>query len=265
MQWLPYKWRYQAGYLIYRWIMVVYFFSWQLASGVVSDGPNYFIYLTNWAFIVLNLYLLVAAISSTTKYLIVHFLRPNKELSLSKDNEYTVKKPLGRCGYTTNTLNWYQMIHWLLFTLSADSAFTITFLYWALLYNGGAVSGTSANTHLINGIMMIVDLWVSGVPIQILHFYYPVIFGAVYGIFTGIHFSISGVVIYDGVLEYAEALGSAVGTVVALTFIFIPLVHMIFYLQYLVKFWILYRIFHQKQEVRVEDGGLQPIELNHST
>lgn len=140
MQWLPYKWPHQALYLIYRWVLTIYFFTWLIISGVGSDGPNYFIYLTNWAFVLLNLYLLVAAVSSTTQYLTVHFLYPNEGNSPSKDNGYSVEKPLGCCGYTSNTLSWYQMLHWLLFTLSADGAFTISFLYWTLLYGGGAVS-----------------------------------------------------------------------------------------------------------------------------
>ena len=224
-------------------------------SGVGSDGPNYFIFLTNWGFLTLNLYLLFAAISTTTKYLTVHLVCP-AELENDKDNCF--KKPTGCCGYSDNRINWYQMIHWVLFTLGIDTAFTVTVLYWALLYRGGDVDGVNANTHLVNGIVAVAEVWISGVPVQLLHFIYPVIYAAVYSVFSGIYFVAScGLVIYDDVLDYGERLGHAVGVVVAVTLVFIPLVHLVIYLQYFVKFWILYCIFGQKRKSAVDSEGNQ--------
>lgn len=84
------------------------------------------------------------------------------------------------------------------------------------------------------------------------------IYGAVYSIFTGIYYVASdGIVIYTNVLDYGEELGRAVGTVVGVTLVFIPLVHMIFYLQYFVKFWILYYIFGRKQNSEVNNVDLE--------
>ena len=58
--------------------------------------------------------------------------------------------------------------------------------------------------------------------------------------------------LYDNVLDYGEGLGLAVGVVVGVTLVFIPLMHLIFYFQYFVKFWILYSIFGRKQVNIVE-------------
>ena len=114
------------------------------------------------------------------------------------------------------------------------------------------MDGINANTHLVNGIVAVVEVWISGVPVQLLHFIYPMIYAAVYSVFTGIYFAASGNIIYDNVLDYGEGLGLAVGVVVGVTLVFIPLMHLIFYFQYFVKFWILYYIFGRKQVNIVE-------------
>ena len=148
------------------------------------------------------------------------------------------------------------MIHWFLFTLNATSAFNLSFL-WAVFHKG-SINGIEANAHIVNGIITIVDLWISGVPIQLLHFIYPVIFAAAYPIFSGIYTSISGIVIYKQVLNFRDQFDIAVSWTVLLTFVFTPLVHvLVFYLQYFVKFWILYYIFGRKQEPLLNDEDFE--------
>jgi len=71
-------------------------------------------------------------------------------------------------------------------------AFCVLLLYWSLLYRGGPVDGINANTHLTNGLIALVDLWVSGTPVQILHFIYLQAFGVAYAVFTGIYYVAGG-------------------------------------------------------------------------
>lgn len=234
---------------------MLYFLGWLIASGVRTSDPIYFVFLTNWAFITLNLYLVIAAISTTTKYLSVHFLWPVDEDSLSRRNDFVIEKPQGCCGYEHNSITWYQMIHWLLFTLATDLAVGVMLLYWTLLYDSetSTVDGANANTHLVNGLIALVEIWVSGVPVNFVHFLYTIIFGVIYSIFTGIYYVISDNVIYENVLDYDSAVGRAVGAIFAVVFVLIPLVHIVlFYLQHLAKFWIFYFIF-RKERVQVED------------
>lgn len=247
MQWLPYKWTYQFLYLVYRWILALYFFAWLITSWVESDGPKYLIFLTNWSFITYCLHVIVAAISSTTKYVFAHFLFSTEEEPFSRANDYSLERPQGCCGYKSNDVSWYQMIHWLLFTLATDLAVGVMILYWTLLYETGRpIDGINANTHLVNGLIALVEIWVSGVPVNFLHFIYPAIFGIVYAIFSGVYFGISGDIIYP-VIDYENKPGSAVGTVLGVLFVFLPLVHVLFYLQHIAKFWILYYIFGRKE------------------
>ena len=216
-----------------------------------SDGPSYFTFLTNWAFIAYNLYLIIAALSTTTKFLTVHVIYRQcygeAELDRVQNEDYSLKSPSGCCGYSDNKLTWYQMIHWFFFNIGNIQAFGILILYWGILYREGPVSGTSINTHLINGLISIVDLWVSGLPVNLLHLFWIMIYGAIYGIFTGVYFVISGASVYP-VLDYEDGIGLAVGLVVGVTLVFLPLVHiLIFYLQYLARFWIMRCYFSRKQ------------------
>ena len=220
-------------------------------TGVKSTGPRYFIFLTNWSFLVFNLHLIVAAVSTTAKYLLVHFLRPTESV-LSKSEDFEIKKPSGCCGYNDNSIAWYQMIQWLLFNLAGTLAFAVMILYWALLYDSGdTVDGINANTHLVNGLVALVEIWVTGIPVNFLHLIYSVIFGVVYCVFTGIYFAATSEAVYPGVIDYGRNLGLAVGIQVGVVLGFLPLVHiLVFYLQYLARFWILYAIFFKREQAK---------------
>ena len=252
---------------MYRWFLAFYFLSWLIVSGVKSEeGPRYLVFLTHWGFITLNTYLLIAALSSTTKYLSMHLLCPTREYDLRRRSEYSFSKPEGCCGHSNNKLSWYQMLHWIFFLLANELAVTIMILYWSLLYRGGAVDGINANVHLMNGLVALLDLWVSGVPINFLHVIYPMIFGAVYGLFSGIYYAITEDVIYQRVLDYGEHLGTAVGVVLGVVLVFIPLMHcVIFYLQHQVKFWIFYWCFARSQDESSGETDPMSVHMEYST
>jgi hypothetical protein len=194
----------------------------------------------------INLYLMVAAISTTWKYLSVHLIWPVGEDSFSRANDYLIEKPKGCCGYENNSISWYQMIHWLLFTLATDLAVGVMILYWSLLYDSSVpITGTNANTHLINGLVALIEIWASGVPVNLVHVLYTMVFGVIYSIFTGVYFVISDNLIYETVLDYNNGIGLAVGAIFGVVFVLMPLVHILFYLQNLAKFWILHFVFRK--------------------
>lgn len=53
--------------------------------------------------------------------------------------------------------------------------------------------------HGVNGVFVLIDIWITAMPIRVLHFYVPMVFGVVYVIFS---------VIYD-YSGATNALGSA--------------------------------------------------------
>ena len=203
---------------------------------------------------VFNVYLIVAALSTTVKFLTVCCCRAENYNTVT--NNFLFEKPSGCCGYTDNRLRWYQVIHWVLFLFATELAFAVTIAYWSLLYQKGTkVSGVNANVHLVNGIIALIDILFSGVPVNFWHFVYVVIFGAIYSLFSGIYFATTGDVIYEPVLDYGEHLGLAVGVVIGVL-VGVVLIHMLSYLVYLARFWCVY-CSCGKEKVGVMDSGSQ--------
>lgn len=253
-QWLPYKCSYQALYLIYRWFLSIYFLFWIVTGGEHSGSPKILRYLTHWAFIAFNSYLFVAALSSTLKHLSMHASEEREE---ERKLFIVSKKPAGCCGYDHNELTWYQMIQWFLFIIGNEGAFIIMILYCSFVLRGQNLTPFSINHHIINGIISIIDFWVTGVPANLLHFIYPIICGVIYVTFSGIYFTISGDIIYS-VLDYDSRPGAAVGLSLAVILLFLPFVHFIIFLQYVIKCWLLFYCtrFKQKHTGRVHDQSV---------
>lgn len=203
-----------------------------------QDKKVYFIYLTNWAHLLYNTYLIVSAVSTTLKAVKTHCTK--KQESLFNRDYLNVAEPDGYWNISNNTLSWYQMIHWVFYTIGNEFAFCIMVMYWTLIYRGGTIDGVNANTHLLNGILSLVDMWISGLPVNLLHFVYIMALSIVYSTFAGIYFIASGEIIYTGVLDYDNSPGAAVGLYLGLTFVLLPVLHSLMYLMYLGKQWVVY-------------------------
>jgi hypothetical protein len=239
LQWLPYRLPYQLFYVAYRWVLVLYFFIWMVMAGTIEGGNRYFIYLTNWAHMAYNTYLIIAALSTTWTILSVYCRMRGRETSIQLD--HLDVKSLDYWNMSKNRLSWYQIVHWVFYSIGNELALCIMILYWTFLYRGEDVNGVSANTHLLNGILSLVDMWICGLPIYYLHVIYLMIFATTYSIFSGIYFLATGGIIYV-VLNYRSNPGTAVGLYLGVIFLLLPVVHLLVYLMYLVKQWVVYRV-----------------------
>ena len=273
MQWLPKEIKWQWIYLVFRWFMAAYFFGWLIPSGLYDDngGVKYFIFLTNWCYLMWNFYLIISAISVTIKVSLVYCRgeqsgATSTQALLEHPKPYIdIDKPVGCCGRSSDATSWYQKLQWVFFYLGAEMAVIVAILYWALIYDGGRVDGVNVNTHLVNGIVALIDIFFSGIPVRILHFIYGVAFGATYIIFTGIYYAADGTnvrgdpYIYD-VIDYGNNPGSATGWVLAVVFIFLPLVHLVVFGLYTVRFWLTYCLWARKEpEQRMVNGEDEPV------
>ncbi len=196
-------------------------------------------------------YLLVAALSVTVKFTQVHALGRGSSEHNPQNQEF-FDASQGCCGYQSDGISWYQKIHWFLFTVGTDGAFAVTVLYWLLIYDGEHVSGVNINTHLTNGVLAVFDLWFSKTPVRLFHAIYFVAFCAAYVVFTGIYHAANGTnaeddpYIYE-VLDYEDSPGTAAAYALVVVLVFVPFVHVLFYLQYIARFWITYALFHRTQ------------------
>ncbi len=207
-------------------------------AGARQGSLVYFVFLTNWAHLAYNVYLITAAVSVTAKVIILHRSNRKEQMSAPYSQDYFgVQVPSGYWNTSHNQLSWYQMLHWLLFTIGNEGAFLILVLYWSLIFHGETISGVNANTHLINGILSVLDLWVTGLPVNLLHFVYLMIFATIYTTFAGVYYISSGEIIYAP-LNYTANAGAAVGLCLSVTFFLLPFLHSVFYVMYLCRQWL---------------------------
>ena len=237
--------------MIYRWVVALYFVGWLIASG---RDPKFFIYLTNWSFLALNVHLIYAALSTTVDYFKVYLCCKHhyNDLNFERDaDEFDIVEPKGCFSRKYNQIKWYHMIQWVLFTVGTQAAVTVVILYWGLLFRGGSVDVFNGHIHLANGLVGILDMWVSGLPVRLLHFYMLQTYAATYTSFTGIYYAAGGTG-YNGTsyiyspLDYEGSPGSAAGICIGVL-LFIPIVHLLFYSQYVGRYWLVYLIYGRQK------------------
>lgn len=232
----------------------LYFGGYLLALGdyYVND-PSFFIYLTNWSFLILNVYLLYAALSTTVEFFKVyvccrhHYNAPRFERDI---DEFDVIEPKGCFSREYNQIRWHHMIQWVLHTLGTQAAVCVVVLYWSLLFRGGEVGLSDGHVHLGNGILSVVDALVSGVPVRLLHFYMIQIYAASYASFTGIYY-VAGGTGFNGTsyiyppLDYERNPGFAAGLCIGVI-ILVPLLHLAFYGLYMSRYWLVYLLYGRR-------------------
>ena len=246
LQWLPEKWQYQLLFLLYRWVIAIFFVAELLVTAITENaGPKYFIFLTNLGFMMFTLYTVWSAVSVTVRFLQIHVICKGKVIELDM-HPSTLEEPTlqGGCARVDNTISWFQMIQWLLFTLGVETALGITLLFWSLLYRPGHddfyLSNNILVPHLVNGVTALMETWLTSIPIRLLHFIYPAAFGAGYILFTGIYFVANGTnpngshYIYP-VLDYGNNLGFAIGVDVIVLTVVLPLLHVLFFVQFMMR------------------------------
>ena len=182
--------------------------GWLVAAAVdryKRDG-KFFIFLTSQSYILLTLSLLLLAIL-TAGY-----------AAFCCSGDERVSPP----SYNQDRIAWYIKMSWFLHTSASVLALGVTFSYWLLLCT--LVPGTASlsnvcnvsteptcatfsnattepscrpnptNLHLhgINAAIVILDIWMSRIPFQLLHCFYSTIFTTLYLIFSLIYWVAHG-------------------------------------------------------------------------
>lgn len=225
---------------------------------------KYLIYISNWSFMIWLAYLVFSAISLTIKS-IWQFSPVNDRAShpscccccqtqrimyrpcVNSDHKDCCLDQLQESRQMPQSCGIMDKIQWPLFTLGAEFAVAITLLYWTLFYEPHSkqnfFSVDSLHIHLINGVLAFVDLWASGVPVRIYHALHSVLFAISYVIFTGVYYIAGGTdptgssSIYP-FLNYKSNPGSAVGLGIVCSLVLMTSIHIVFYLQFLMRNWI---------------------------
>ncbi|KAF6022572.1 hypothetical protein EB796_019121 [Bugula neritina] len=154
-------------YLVWRWLWTILFTTFLVLSGALpqtwyadqSQRIKYFIYLTNWGYLTFCIAQIWNAATSTAGY-------------FTQDKE----------------VRWYMKINWFLYSFTSSPAVLISLLFWALIYSSSyPLEPDTFFTHGINCLFTLLDIWLTAMPIKILHFYIPASFAVVYVVFSVIY------------------------------------------------------------------------------
>ena len=92
-----------------------------------------------------------------------------------------------------------------------------------------AGSALNISTHVINAVYIIHNVSVTGMPIRLLHFWHPVIYGIIYSFFSLFYRLDNGLNHHGNPYIYKPInwnnAGQAVGYCLAITFVGIPVIH----------------------------------------
>lgn len=248
-QWLPHTVAVQWIYLVYRAVVFFYFLVWLVAININESSPNILIYLTQWSFITFNAYLLLSLLTTIINFILVYVSPKKKRVTSSLDiDDDDDDDDVRRCGCssTEDQTTVCDKLTWFMFLIGTESTFLTVLLFWILIGDNteiGISVTVNIHLHVLNGAVALLEVWITGLPIHLLHFIYILLFGSTYAVFTGVHYSVNGTGYDDEryiypVLDYGSNLGSAIGTILICVLVVCPLVHLFFYLQYLLRHWL---------------------------
>lgn len=169
-----------AIYLAYRWLLTLYLtITWMVMQVIAknANGVKYsfkmLIYLTYWGYTACVLQSILCTLMVTYWY-----------LRYNEGNDLSILK--------------IYRFYWIFNVTSTDLAFVITLTYWIFVRprETGTISIANVMAHVINSICMLSELLITAHPVQLLHFYLPILFAFIYCIFTYVYFLFGGTDIY---------------------------------------------------------------------
>ncbi|GAV05869.1 hypothetical protein RvY_15933 [Ramazzottius varieornatus] len=228
-QWSVFSFRW---YLIWKVFIAAYFVIWlglSIAHFVrqyseLSTRVKWLLYLTNWTYLIFLLYLIVTAINVVRELVVKRQRRINRRRT------------------------WHFAIQWLLWNVGATATIIVCLVFWAFLVptdRKTAYSASTVHVHLINAIVIVIDLWVNAMPMQLLHVYQPMIYGAAYATFSGVYFGVqkgtgprNKPYVYPIVQDYIHHPAFAIGANFVMVFIVIPVVWVCLWLTYKLRVYL---------------------------
>ncbi|VDO14331.1 unnamed protein product [Rodentolepis nana] len=209
-QWM---WMDKFFYPIFRFIIAIGLLAWACVEIVeeieqridTHTKSKYFLYATNWAF-------LTYTFSSNVFAIFCTFYNCKKDATVSR---------------------WISEILWFFYGMSMNTVVVTSLGYWAALWDptyNRFYQPESEYKHSIPALTVVLDLWINGLPIRLLHALYPMIFGILYSTFSYLYYDAGNVDPIYPILDWSQPAKAAI---ICLTIIIVGLfVQFLLYLLY---------------------------------
>ena len=154
-------------------------------------------------------------------------------------------------AHKDDQVTWYMKITWVLADILYVFALVVTIVYFTALYPlVGETNFIDINVHGINSVFVLLDAFLVARPVRLLHIVYPLIYGAIYVLFSTVYWSTNKEVnvLYPGVLDWNHPTQTAI-VISGLCFIALPLLHMLHFGIYRLRLF----MFRKMYEVDFEE------------
>ena len=86
-----------------------------------------------------------------------------------------------------------QKIFWLFYVVSVSAGLLVTAGYWTVLFEEDEpVDANNITKHALNSVFMVIDTFLSSIPVRLFHSVYPLLYIIVYLAFTVIYWQLGG-------------------------------------------------------------------------
>lgn len=226
-----------------RLIITAYNIAW-LIYNIHKFGAKFFIFLTNWTFIILNIYFVCATTLSCIA--LYKDVRNDMQTTPQATGDEVVQMEMGPVdgnGYGTiepeisrekDDLRFHHKFLWFLYGISATAGVWITVGYWTILVGDDPIDANNITKHALNTVFMVIDTWLSAVPIRLFHSLYPFLYLVIYLIFTVIYWLLGGTnrhgepFIYEA-LNYNDFDPTLGSLLVVFIVVVLPILHLILF------------------------------------
>ena len=260
---------------MYRFVVAAFCTGWMISSLI---RKNWFLWLSNWSFLVVTVYFICATIVTA-----IHYKRERKqtgnsasdqmkngeansaykakcgEAADSDGNSNNICEPNHKFGakyachdneelpFTVEApeasralpMAWFHEALWVIYNIASVAAILVTLSFWLLLFS--ADNGIGAITvifHGVNSIVIVGDTMLSSIPVRLFHVIYPMLYCVVYIIFTVIYWAAVAPRYIYPQTDYTGRPVLAAVSQLCLFFIGIPLCQSVMFGFYRLRVWI---------------------------
>ena len=144
----------------------------------------------------------------------------------------------------SDKIPWYLSLLWILFSITSVFAFVVSIGFWTLLAPeigvSYLVSEQNLQIHLINSILVLLELSLTAIPVRLLHAIYPFVYGMIYVLFALIYWSVDHKNVVYPFLDFGKSPGITAASILVIGFVVIPLLQLLIYGLYRLKL----KLFH---------------------
>ena len=261
--------------LVYRFAVAAFCTGWMITSVI---RRNWFIWLSNWSFLLVTVYFICATIVTA-----IHYKRERKlegksasdqmkngeansaskakcgEAADSDENVNSICKPSHKLGtddacdendempFTSDAFEpprafpmaWFHQALWVIYNIASVAAIMVTLSFWLLIFSASnGVRAVTVILHGVNSIVMVGDTMLSSIPVRLFHVIYPMLYFIFYIMFTVIRWAAIGQSYIYPQTDYTGRPVLAAVSQLCLFFIGLPLCQVVVFGLYRLRVWI---------------------------